>query len=114
MQARSKPVQPPTKPANAPFFLPTVAGVHGDALFDPTASQDQAEDQTDNPSTSSRINRSAGEHVRLLLALPCLALPCLALPCLALPCLALPCLALPLPCLCCINSDSMHDLSMLL
>ena len=84
MQARSKPVQPPTKPANAPFFLPTVAGVHGDALFDPTASQDQAEDQTDNPSTSSRINRSAGEHVSLLLALPCLALLCLAVPCLCL------------------------------
>ncbi|KAL0035116.1 hypothetical protein WJX79_001452 [Trebouxia sp. C0005] len=61
IKARSKPVQPPTKPANAPFFLPTVAGVHGDALFEPTASQDQTDDQTDNPSTSSRINRSAGQ-----------------------------------------------------
>ena len=74
MQARSKPVQPPTKPANAPFFLPTVAGVHGDALFDPPAAQDQPQDQTDNPSTSSRINRSAGEHVCLFLAFAMLVL----------------------------------------
>ena len=36
MQAHSKPVQQPKKPANAPFFLPTVAGLHSEPLFDPS------------------------------------------------------------------------------
>ena len=60
MQALSKPVQPPKKPANAPFFLPTVAGLHSEPLFDPNTVDQTDDQQADQPSTSSRINKNAG------------------------------------------------------
>ena len=60
LQARSKPVQLPKKPANAPFFLPTLAGLHSEPLFDPSAAPQAEQDDSDKPSTSSRINKSGG------------------------------------------------------
>ena len=60
LQARSKPVQPPTKPVNAPFFLPTIAGLHSEPLFDPSAADTEDGGEADKPSNSSRINRSRG------------------------------------------------------
>jgi len=45
IRERNKPVAPPTKPEAAPFFLPTVAGLERDAVFDlaeKTASDDEA------------------------------------------------------------------------
>lgn len=65
VQARSKPVQPPKKPANAPFFLPTIAGLHSEPLFDPSAADEADLEESEQPSSSSRINRSAGEQLIL-------------------------------------------------
>lgn len=68
VQARSKPVQPPKKPASAPFFLPTVAGLHSEPLFDPSstaADEAKTQDPSHNPSSSSRINKSGGERLTL-------------------------------------------------
>ncbi|KAL3149179.1 hypothetical protein ABBQ32_002010 [Trebouxia sp. C0010 RCD-2024] len=61
IKARSKPVQPPKKPASAPFFLPTVAGLHSEPLFDPSAADEARTEESDKPSSSSRINQSAGQ-----------------------------------------------------
>ena len=63
LQARSKPVQPPKKAANAPFFLPTIAGLHSEPLFDPTAADEAEVEEPEKPSSSSRINKSAGERL---------------------------------------------------
>lgn len=65
LQARSKPVQPPKKAANAPFFLPTIAGLHSEPLFDPSAADDAEVEESEKPSSSSRINKSAGERLAL-------------------------------------------------
>ena len=62
VQARSKPVQPPKKPANAPFFLPTIAGLHSEPLFDPSAAVEAEIEESEKPSSNSRINKSAGER----------------------------------------------------
>ena len=62
VQARSKPVQPPKKPANAPFFLPTVAGLHSEPLFDPSAAGEAEAEESGKPGGSSRINKSTGER----------------------------------------------------
>ncbi len=37
IKARNRPLQPPKKPEAAPFFLPTVPGLEGRPVFDPTA-----------------------------------------------------------------------------
>lgn len=58
LQARSKPLEPPAKPASAPFFLPTVAGLHSEPLFDPSAA-DQ-DDQQAAEQSKSRVKRNAG------------------------------------------------------
>ena len=34
IKERNKPIMPPTKPAAAPFFLPTIADVSGETQFD--------------------------------------------------------------------------------
>ncbi len=34
LQERNKPIEPPKKPAQAPFFLPTVPGLARDPVFD--------------------------------------------------------------------------------
>ena len=68
MQARSKPVHPLKKPANAPFFLPTLAGLHSEPLFDPSAAPEADQDDSDKPSTSSRINKSQGDSRACLLS----------------------------------------------
>lgn len=34
LQERNKPIEPPKKPAQAPFFLPTVPGLERDPVFD--------------------------------------------------------------------------------
>lgn len=39
VQERSKPVEPPTKPAAAPFFLPTIPGLEGNPVFDTDAGE---------------------------------------------------------------------------
>ena len=64
LQARSKPIQPPTKPASAPFFLPTVPGLHSEPLFDPSAAEVDSQQGAAQP--SSRVKRNAG------MAVPCI------------------------------------------
>lgn len=58
VQARSKPIQPPTKPANAPFFLPTVPGLHSEPLFDPSAVTEESQQAAEQP--KSKVKRNAG------------------------------------------------------
>ena len=43
MQERSRPVQPPQKPEAAPFFLPTLATLEKNPVFDTEASVPAAE-----------------------------------------------------------------------
>lgn len=35
-QVRNKPIEPPKKPEKAPFFLPSVASLSGEVLFNPS------------------------------------------------------------------------------
>ncbi|KAG2482597.1 hypothetical protein HYH03_018481 [Edaphochlamys debaryana] len=39
IKARNKPLQPPTKPQAAPFFLPTLPGLDAQPVFDPAAAE---------------------------------------------------------------------------
>lgn len=41
IRARNKPVEPPKKPEQAPFFLPSIPSISGEILFDPGESVDQ-------------------------------------------------------------------------
>ncbi len=41
LQERNRPTEPPTKPAAAPFFLPTIPGLEGNPVFDTEADADQ-------------------------------------------------------------------------
>ena len=43
MQERNKPIEPPKKPAQAPFFLPTVPGLDRDPVFDLQGEGEQSE-----------------------------------------------------------------------
>lgn len=41
MQERNRPIEPPTKPAAAPFFLPTIPGLEGNPVFATEADAEQ-------------------------------------------------------------------------
>lgn len=41
MQERNRPIEPPTKPAAAPFFLPTIPGLEGNPVFNTEADAEQ-------------------------------------------------------------------------
>ncbi len=41
MQERNKPIEPPKKPAQAPFFLPIVPGLARDPVFDVAAPEQE-------------------------------------------------------------------------
>ena len=43
VQERNKPIEPPKKPAQAPFFLPTVPGLERDPVFDLQGEGEQSE-----------------------------------------------------------------------
>ncbi|KAK9819682.1 hypothetical protein WJX72_001066 [[Myrmecia] bisecta] len=45
IKARNKPIEPPKKPAAAPFFLPTVAGLQGVPVFDLEANGGEDEEE---------------------------------------------------------------------
>lgn len=50
IKERNKPVKPAEKPQAAPFFLPTVAGVHRDVIFDLEGdNEDQEMTEGDHP-----------------------------------------------------------------
>ena len=43
MQERNKPIEPPKKPAQAPFFLPTLPGLAQNPVFDLDGAQEKDE-----------------------------------------------------------------------
>jgi U3 small nucleolar RNA-associated protein 21 len=62
IKARNRPVEPPTKPAAAPFFLPTLVGANAGRtpVFDPAAAPDQADDQEADPELVARAAAAWG------------------------------------------------------
>lgn len=60
MQERNKPIEPPKKPAQAPFFLPTVPGLARDPVFNMNAAGQ--EDKGAHPLTIATA-RSGDDHV---------------------------------------------------
>ncbi|EIE21950.1 WD40 repeat-like protein [Coccomyxa subellipsoidea C-169] len=48
IKERNRPTEPPTKPAAAPFFLPTIPGLEGNPVFDTEADADQNIEEDDS------------------------------------------------------------------
>ncbi|KAF7806839.1 WD repeat-containing protein 36 [Senna tora] len=48
IKARNKPIEPPKKPEKAPFFLPSVASISGEILFEPSKLSEKDKDETGN------------------------------------------------------------------
>lgn len=60
MQERNKPIEPLKKPAQAPFFLPTVPGLARDPVFDVNAA---GQEGTGAPPLATAMARSGDDHV---------------------------------------------------
>lgn len=59
IRERNKPIEGPKKPAAAPFFLPTTAGLAGDAVFDLDAVDENEEDDDGNDVSKILTNKIA-------------------------------------------------------
>lgn len=65
IKERNKPIKPAEKPAAAPFFLPTVAGVHRDVIFDLDGGiEDQEMAEGDTPGTAPKTHVLRGMEGR--------------------------------------------------
>ena len=74
VRARNKPLAPPTKPAAAPFFLPTVPTLAGQPVFD-TAMAEAGEGVEAGPAPLKRPRHAAAGLVALLRACAATPLP---------------------------------------
>lgn len=65
---RNKPVEPPKKPVNAPFFLPSLPSLSGEVLFKPSEPMsEEKETKTDEVQNNDRkLDRTTSQFLQLL------------------------------------------------
>ena len=63
LQERNKPIEPPKKPAQAPFFLPTVPGLARDPVFDLDGAEEK-DAGAQSPSPAHKGTSAQQEHLR--------------------------------------------------
>ncbi|KAG8633655.1 WD repeat-containing protein 36 isoform X2 [Manihot esculenta] len=68
IKVRNKPVEPPKKPVNAPFFLPSLPSLSGEVLFKPSEPMnEEKETKTDEVQNNDRkLDRTTYQFLQLL------------------------------------------------
>ncbi|CAL5330714.1 unnamed protein product [Camellia sinensis] len=68
IKARNKPIEPPKKPEQAPFFLPSILSLSGEILFKPIESANEEKDRAAGKleKKQTRIDLVASQFVQLL------------------------------------------------
>ncbi|KAF5952358.1 hypothetical protein HYC85_010302 [Camellia sinensis] len=68
IKARNKPIEPPKKPEQAPFFLPSIPSLSGEILFKPIESANEEKDREAGrlEKKQTRIDLVASQFVQLL------------------------------------------------
>ncbi|KAJ9167353.1 hypothetical protein P3X46_022014 [Hevea brasiliensis] len=68
IKVRNKPVEPPKKPVNAPFFLPSISSLSGEVLFKPSEPMNEEKDtKTDELENNQRkLDRPSSQFLQIL------------------------------------------------
>ncbi|KAF2297053.1 hypothetical protein GH714_016148 [Hevea brasiliensis] len=68
IKVRNKPVEPPKKPVNAPFFLPSIPSLSGEVLFKPSEPMNEEKDtKTEEVENNQRkLDRPSSQFLQIL------------------------------------------------